>query len=94
MVLYFTFRDVIKGFVTVLYFTFRDDINGFVTVLYFTFRDVVNDFLTVFSRRRCIPTPPPEIIREREDGFVLDSVTTERRRTKYRDIIPKYDAGM
>ena len=44
-------------------------------------------------RRRCIPTPPPEVIREREYGFVLDSVTAEKRRTKYRDVIPKYDAG-
>ena len=70
----------------------------FQTLLYshlsFTFPDI-NVFPPLFyiCRRRCIPTPPPEVIREREYGFILDSVTAEKRRTKYRDVIPKYDAG-
>ena len=44
------------------------------------------------QRRRCIPTPPPEVIRDREANFVLDSVITAKTRTKYHDIIPRYDA--
>ena len=45
------------------------------------------------SRWQCILTPPPKVIRDKEENFVLDSITTEKQQTKYKDIIPKYDAG-
>ncbi|ELU01855.1 hypothetical protein CAPTEDRAFT_191276 [Capitella teleta] len=45
-------------------------------------------------RRLCMPTPSAQRIREREKQFVNDAVVTERRRTKYKDIIPKYDAAV
>lgn len=39
-----------------------------------------------------MPTPPVEKIREREKKFVNDAIVAERLRTRYKDIIPKYDA--
>ena len=44
-------------------------------------------------RRKIPPTPAAHVIRQREANFVLDSITTEKRRTKYKDVIPKYDAA-
>ena len=41
-------------------------------------------------RGRCVPTPSQEVLRYREETFVNDAIVTERRRTKYRDIIPPY----
>ncbi len=43
-------------------------------------------------RRKIPPTPAAHVIRQREANFVLDSITTEKRRTKYKDVIPRYDA--
>ncbi|XP_052717815.1 uncharacterized protein LOC128189998 [Crassostrea angulata] len=44
-------------------------------------------------RHRCIATPSIEEIRVREQTFVNDAIITERKRTKYKDIIPVYDAS-
>ncbi|XP_041371559.1 uncharacterized protein LOC121385090 [Gigantopelta aegis] len=45
------------------------------------------------SRHRCRKSPVANELLEREDQFVNDAIITERRRTKYKDIIPKYDAA-
>ncbi|XP_078331803.1 uncharacterized protein LOC111112115 [Crassostrea virginica] len=43
-------------------------------------------------RHRCKATPTVEEIRAREQTFVNDAIITEKKRTKYKDIIPVYDA--
>jgi len=43
-------------------------------------------------RRWCISTPTPDKLRERENTFVNDAIVVERRRTKYRDVLPAYSA--
>ncbi|XP_069120089.1 uncharacterized protein [Argopecten irradians] len=45
-------------------------------------------------RRRAKESPSVERIREREKEFLNDAIITEKLRTKYKDIIPKYDAAM
>lgn len=44
------------------------------------------------ARRRSIPTPPPKEIQEREEGFILDSVKSERLRNKQNPIYKEYNA--
>ncbi|GFR70691.1 hypothetical protein ElyMa_003791600 [Elysia marginata] len=44
-------------------------------------------------RRRCKPTPDVTSIRERETAFVNDAIITEKKRTKYKDIIKPYNAA-
>ncbi|RUS82100.1 hypothetical protein EGW08_010145 [Elysia chlorotica] len=44
-------------------------------------------------RRRCKPTPDVTSIRERETAFVNDAIITEKKRTKYKDIIRPYNAA-
>nr|XP_039250883.1 uncharacterized protein LOC120328457 [Styela clava] len=44
------------------------------------------------ARRRSMPTPPPIELDERERGFVLDSVKSERRRNKQNPIYVEYNA--
>ncbi|XP_061167020.1 uncharacterized protein LOC133175901 [Saccostrea echinata] len=44
-------------------------------------------------RHRCKRTPTVEEIRAREQTFVNDAIITERKRTKYKDIIPVYNAS-
>ncbi len=44
-------------------------------------------------RMRCIATPSPEKLQLREKAFVNDGIKTEKSRTKYRDILPKYTAA-
>ena len=36
------------------------------------------------SRHLCVPTPPPQSVRDREKMFVIDAVVTEKQRTKYK----------
>ncbi|XP_067687659.1 uncharacterized protein [Haliotis asinina] len=43
-------------------------------------------------RRKCRRTPNGDEMKARELQFVNDGIITERRRTKYKDIIPPYDA--
>ncbi|XP_046333283.1 uncharacterized protein LOC124116101 isoform X2 [Haliotis rufescens] len=43
-------------------------------------------------RRKCRLTPNADEMELRELQFVNDGIITERRRTKYKDIIPPYDA--
>ncbi|XP_012940894.1 uncharacterized protein LOC106012446 [Aplysia californica] len=43
-------------------------------------------------RRRCKQTPDVNEIRQRETRFVNDAIITEKKRNKYKDIIPPYDA--
>ncbi|XP_033733264.1 uncharacterized protein LOC117322454 isoform X2 [Pecten maximus] len=45
-------------------------------------------------RRRAKESPSVERIREREREFRNDAIITEKLRTKYKDIIPKYDAAL
>lgn len=44
------------------------------------------------ARRRSIPTPPPNEIEGKENGFVLDSVRSERLRNKQNPIYKEYNA--
>lgn len=38
-------------------------------------------------------TPTIEELKSREESFRNDAINTEKQRTKYKDIIPKYDAS-
>lgn len=44
-------------------------------------------------RQRCKATPTVDEIRRREQNYVNDAIITEKKRTKYKDIIPVYDAA-
>ncbi|XP_063423876.1 uncharacterized protein LOC134707767 isoform X1 [Mytilus trossulus] len=44
-------------------------------------------------RQRCKATPTVDEIRQREKQYVNDAIITEKKRTKYKDIIPVYDAS-
>ena len=39
------------------------------------------------SRRRCIPTPDEEVLEGREEGYIIDAIRAERRRTKFKDTL-------
>ncbi|CAG5136774.1 unnamed protein product [Candidula unifasciata] len=45
------------------------------------------------ARRRCAPTPDQCKLWQMEKGFINDAIITEKRRTRYKDIIPSYDAS-
>jgi len=44
-------------------------------------------------RHRVQKTPNVEKIRQREQKFTNDAIVTERKRTRFKDIIPQYDAS-
>ncbi|WAR04695.1 hypothetical protein MAR_020064, partial [Mya arenaria] len=44
-------------------------------------------------RNRVQRTPSLDAIRAREQKFTNDAIVTERRRTRFKDIIPQYDAS-
>ncbi|XP_050405755.1 uncharacterized protein LOC126821388 [Patella vulgata] len=44
------------------------------------------------ARKRCPITPNDNELKLREQKFINDGIITERSRTKYKDIIPDYDA--
>ncbi|KAK3082643.1 hypothetical protein FSP39_001226 [Pinctada imbricata] len=52
-----------------------------------------NEINKLSHRRRAKRTPTVAEIRAREEHFVNDAILTERMRTKYKDIIPVYDAS-
>ena len=43
-------------------------------------------------RRRAMSTPSLEVMKAREASFVNDAIITEKMRTRFRDVIPVYDA--
>lgn len=45
------------------------------------------------TRRRCKATPTADELNRRRQQFVNDAIITERKRTKYKDIIPPYEAN-
>ncbi|OWF54715.1 hypothetical protein KP79_PYT05034 [Mizuhopecten yessoensis] len=54
----------------------------------------INKINKLSFRRRAKESPTVEKIREREKDFRNDAIITEKLRTKYKDIIPKYDASV
>ncbi|XP_064644663.1 uncharacterized protein LOC135498338 [Lineus longissimus] len=56
-------------------------------------RDPKKSINKLSVRRRCVESPGTAEKAKREKAFVNDAIITERRRTKYKDIIPKYDAA-
>ncbi|KAL5010031.1 hypothetical protein ScPMuIL_012336 [Solemya velum] len=44
------------------------------------------------ARRRCIRTPPPSYFLERERSFIVDAISVDKCRTRFKDVLPPYDA--
>jgi len=44
------------------------------------------------ARRRSLKTPPPNVLKQKEEKFCLDNVRSERLRNKQSPIVPEYDA--
>ncbi|XP_077870442.1 uncharacterized protein LOC144364036 [Saccoglossus kowalevskii] len=57
-----------------------------------TSRETSRSLNKLSTRRRIIPTPPASSLRDREKSFVLDSIISEKRVTRWKPLIPPYNA--